>query len=79
MSKLLDYLNTLDKDAAAREAHAKDPKAAMKEFGLTEEEQAALISGDRAKIADLSGIDLADLASPQVTHTTPDDGVSFDV
>jgi hypothetical protein len=56
MSKLLDYLNTLDKDAAAREAHAKDPKAAMKKFGLTAEEQAALMSGDKKKVADLIGV-----------------------
>jgi hypothetical protein len=56
MSKLLDYLNTLDKDAAAREAHAKDPKAAMKKFGLTAEEQAALMSGDKKKVADLVGV-----------------------
>ncbi|QJQ07542.1 hypothetical protein EJG51_000925 [Undibacterium piscinae] len=47
--------NTLDKDAAAREAHAKDPKAAMKKFGLTAEEQAALMSGDKKKVADLVG------------------------
>jgi hypothetical protein len=56
MSKLLDYLNTLDKDAAAREAHAKDPKAAMKKFGLTPEEKAAVMSGDKKKIADLVGV-----------------------
>jgi hypothetical protein len=56
MSKLLDYLNTLDKDAAAREAHAKDPKAAMKKFGLTPEEKAAVMSGDKQKIAALVGV-----------------------
>lgn len=56
MSKLLDYLNTLDKDAAAREAHAKDPKAAMKKFGLTPEEKVAVMSGDKKKIADLVGV-----------------------
>jgi hypothetical protein len=56
MSKLLDYLNTLDKDATAREAHAKDPKAAMKKFGLTPEEKAAVMSGDKQKIAALVGV-----------------------
>jgi hypothetical protein len=66
MSKLLDYLNTLDKDAAAREAHAKDPKAAMKKFGLTAEEQAALMSGDKKKIAKVAGVDEAELTSIQV-------------
>lgn len=56
MSKLLDYLNTLDKDAAAREAHVKDPKAAMIKHGLSEEEQSAVMSGDKKKVADLLGI-----------------------
>lgn len=56
MSKLLDYLNILDKDAAAREAHNKDPKAAMTTFGLSGDEQAALASGDKKQVADLLGI-----------------------
>jgi hypothetical protein len=66
MSKLLDYLNTLDKDAAAREAHAKDPKAAMKKFGLTPEEKAAVMSGDKKKIADLAGVPEDALATMHV-------------
>ena len=56
MSKLLDYLNTLDKDAAAREAHIKNPKAAMAKAGLTDEEQTALMSGDRQRVASLVGV-----------------------
>jgi hypothetical protein len=70
MSKLLDYLNTLDKDATAREAHAKDPKAAMKKFGLTPEEKAAVMSGDRKKMADILGISADALPSITVTNSS---------
>jgi hypothetical protein len=70
MSKLLDYLNTLDKDAAAREAHAKDPKAAMTKHGLSDKEQAALMSGDRKKVADVVGISADQLPSITVTNTS---------
>ena len=67
-SKLLDYLNLLDKDAAAREAFAKDPQAAMTAYGLDATEQQALLSGDKAAIAKLVGVDVAVLPSPQVTN-----------
>lgn len=70
MSKLLDYLNTLDKDAAAREAHNKDPKAAMKKFGLSTHEQDAFMSGDKKKVAHVLGIDADDLPSIHVTNGT---------
>lgn len=70
MSKLLDYLNALDKDAAAREAHAKDPKAAMTKFGLNADEQAALMSGDKKKVAALLGISADALPSITVLITT---------
>jgi hypothetical protein len=67
-SKLLDYLNLLDKDAAAREAFAKDPHDAMKAFGLSEKEQKALLSGNKAAIAKLVGIDVDELPATQVPH-----------
>lgn len=73
MSKLLDYLNILDKDAAAREAHKNDPTAAMTKHGLTDAEQAAVLSGDRKKIADLIGIKEEELQAtqfPQSQNTT---------
>lgn len=69
MSKLLDYLNTLDKDAAAREAHAKDPKAAMTKHGLSDKEQAALMSGDKAQVAKVVGVDEAALPTIQTNNT----------
>jgi hypothetical protein len=74
MSKLLDYLNTLDKDAAAREAFTKDPQAAMTQYGLNEAEQAALMSEDKAAIAQLIGIEVGELHGIQVVvrHYKPD-------
>ncbi|OYT92530.1 MAG: hypothetical protein CFE43_07740 [Burkholderiales bacterium PBB3] len=69
MSKLLDYLNTIDSDAAARQAHAADPKAAMTQFGLTEEEQLALASGDTQAIAKLCGVEPSLLPPPQISNT----------
>lgn len=68
MSKLLDYLNLLDKDAAAREAFAGDPGAAMTAQGLAAAEQQALLSGDKAAIAKLVGIDEATLPLPQISN-----------
>ena len=47
MSKLLDYINHLDKNADARTAHAADPAGCMTNFGLTQDEQEALQSRDR--------------------------------
>lgn len=70
MSKLLDYLNYLDQNADAREAFAANPVAAMDSFGLNEEEKNALISGDKSKVANLIGIDEADLPKLQSLETT---------
>ncbi|MBC3812018.1 hypothetical protein [Undibacterium aquatile] len=70
MSKLLDYLNYLDQNADAREAFAANPVAAMDSFGLSEEEKNSLISGDKSKVANLIGIDEADLPKLQSLETT---------
>lgn len=69
MSKLVDYLNLLDKDAAAREAHNNDPKAAMTAFGLDDAEQQVFMSGDKTAIANLAGIDASDLPKVNVANT----------
>lgn len=66
MSKLLDYLNTLDKDAPAREAFSKEPRAAITQHGLNEAEQAAFLFWDKAAIAKLIGIDAAEFPMIQV-------------
>jgi len=69
MSKLLDYLNHLDKNADARTAHAADPATSMTNFGLTQDEQDALMSGDSQRIADACGIALGDLRLPETPNT----------
>jgi len=69
MSKLLDYLNHLDRDATAREAHQKDPQASMTQFGLSADEQKTFMSGDIAAIATLAGVDASDLPKINVTNT----------
>lgn len=66
MSKLLDYLNHLDKNADARAAHAADAGTSMTNFGLTQDEQDALMSGDRQRIADACGISLDALPAPHL-------------
>ena len=68
-SKLLDYLNHLDKNAEAREAFAKTPHDAMTNFGLNEEEKTALLSGDRAAMATLVGVSVAALPASQTGQT----------
>lgn len=65
MSRLLDYLNLLDKDSAAGAAHADDPHAAMAGFGLNDAEQAAVHSGDTEQVAKLAGVDASALPPPQ--------------
>jgi hypothetical protein len=67
-SKLLDYLNHLDKNAEAREAFAKTPHDAMTDFGLNEEEKTALLSGNKATMAALVGVSASLLPTPQVPH-----------
>lgn len=72
MSKLLDYLNTLDKDATAREAHAKNPSAAMSKNGLSVHEQDTVMSGDKKIMADLLNISAEVLPSIHVSNTAHD-------
>lgn len=68
MSTLLDYLNLLDSDATAREAHQQDPQASMTQFGLSAQEQQTLMSGDKVAIASLAGIDPSELPKVNVTN-----------
>jgi len=71
MSLLLDYLNHLDSNATAVAAHNADPAAAMTQFGLDANEQLTFMSGDKAAIATLAGIDPAELPKIQV-HNVDD-------
>ena len=69
MSTLLDYLNHLDSNATAIAAHNADPAAYMTQFGLGAAEQQTFMSGDRAAIAGLIGIDPADLPRVNAVNT----------
>jgi hypothetical protein len=69
MSKLLDYLNHLDQNADARAAHVSDPAKAMSDFGLNEDEQKALASGDKSVVAKASGIDEGELPTIEITES----------
>jgi hypothetical protein len=66
MSKLLDYINHLDKNADARNAHAADPNGCMTNFGLSQAEQDALLSGDHQRIASTIGISVTELQTLHV-------------
>jgi hypothetical protein len=68
MSTLLDYLNHLDSNATAVTAHNADPAAAMTQFGLNANEQQTFMSGDKAAIATLAGIDVAEFPKIQVIN-----------
>lgn len=61
MSTLLDYLNHLDSNATAIAAHNADPAAYMTQFGLNANEQQTFMSGDKAAMASLIGIDASEL------------------
>lgn len=69
MSKLLGYLNLLDTDSEARAAHAADPKAAMTQFGLSDAEHEAVLSGDKEAIGKLAGVDVKDGLTTQGSCT----------
>jgi len=70
MAKLLEYLNTLDQNADAREEHNKNPVKAMTDFGLCKQEQAAFLSGDKEKIAGYIGIKINELPAIEVLVVT---------
>ena len=70
MSRLLDYMNHSDKNAAARYAHAANPGICMTNFGLTQNEQDALMSGDKQRLADAIGVALEPMRLPQVPLAT---------
>ena len=68
MSKLISYLNELDSNAELQSAHVEDAEAAMRSFGLSDNEIAAVLSGDNTKIAEAAGVDDPEMIvrAPQV-------------
>ena len=55
MSALSDFFTQLGQDAQLMEAYQQDPEAVMRAHGLTDEEIAAVMSGDMGKLKSLSG------------------------
>ncbi|MGI2259427.1 hypothetical protein [Shewanella sp. GXUN23E] len=55
MSKFNEFFEKLASDAALMEAYKLDPQGVMAAEGLSEDEIAAVMSGDEAKIKELSG------------------------
>ncbi|MBC3920503.1 hypothetical protein H8L32_23770 [Undibacterium sp. CY18W] len=53
---LIEYLNSIDSNANMLEFHKTDPVVAMTNFGLSNVEQAALLSGNRVVVATVVGI-----------------------
>ncbi len=66
--KVLQYLNLLDRDAIAREAHATSPMDSMAQYGLDNTQQAALLSGDTTSIAKLAQLADDAFISIQITN-----------
>ena len=68
MSKLVEYLNALDSDAELKAAHDADPEGTMADYGLTDEEIAAVMSGDDSTITKASGVEVDSASSIQAIH-----------
>ncbi|QDF75979.1 MULTISPECIES: hypothetical protein [Shewanella] len=71
MSKLSDFFQKLGSDAALLEAYKADPEGVMQDNGLSDEEIAAVMSGDKEQIDSLSG-DSSDTQAYLIV-TNPDD------
>ncbi|MCL1040789.1 hypothetical protein ACNPKB_10865 [Shewanella marisflavi] len=71
MSKLSDFFQKLGSDAALLEAYKADPEGVMQDYGLSDEEIAAVMSGDKEQIDSLSG-DSSDTQAYLIV-TNPDD------
>ncbi|MFZ6778170.1 hypothetical protein ACO0LD_15165 [Undibacterium sp. Ji83W] len=70
MSKLLAYLNSLDKDVNVLSAHKSGAKAAMENYGLNAEEQEAVLSGNKESLAGLLGISADEVPAIDITEST---------
>lgn len=64
MSKLVDFLQNMGRDAALRDEFEKDPDGVMSRFELSDEEKEAVRNGDVDAVKQLSG-----LANVQMTNT----------
>lgn len=65
MSKLVDFLQTMGRDAELRDEFEKDADAVMSRFELSDEEKQAIREGDLDTVKRLSG-----LTNVQMTHSS---------
>ncbi|MFZ6875065.1 hypothetical protein ACO0LF_23625 [Undibacterium sp. Di27W] len=82
MSKLLDYLNALDTDAALIQTHKNDPEQAARDFGLSVDEQMIMLRQDRREISAFLDIPFRDfdaLDSIVTRFDHEDSGVSLEM
>lgn len=56
MSKLVDFLQNMGRDAALRDEFEKDPDGVMSRFELSDEEKEAVRNGDVETVKRLSGL-----------------------
>jgi len=56
MSKLLDLMRALGRDAALAAEYEKDPEAVARRAGLSDEERKAILEKDHAAIMRLTGL-----------------------
>ena len=71
MATLSEYLNDLDSDAELKAAHDAEPEGTMREYGLSEEEIQAALSGDELSVNKASGFDqTTGSSSIQVIHNS---------
>lgn len=69
MSKLLDYLNALDTNAALIQAHKNDPLLAARDFGLSVDEQVLILRQDRFEISAFLDLPFKDFDAIDTTET----------
>lgn len=73
MATLSEYLNALDSDAELKASHDADAEGTMRDYGLSDEEIQAALSGDESSVNSASGLENTSAASIQAIHTTSSD------
>jgi hypothetical protein len=69
MSKLLDFMNHVDKNAEARFASAAVTLTLMASFGLSQVEQDAFLSGDPQNVASAIGMPASEITVIHIPAT----------
>jgi len=69
MSKLLEYINVVDKNAVARAAHNAAPVESMAAFGLSVDEREAVLLSDNRRLAAALGMRHVDIPAMHTPNT----------